>query len=67
MDRHEPTATQNEYQERSNPTALSTEVDWRAGVNRMRRTGGIAEDANALGKAQGHADVGTMIWMVGAE
>jgi hypothetical protein len=33
----------------------------------MRRPGGIAEEANALGKAQGYADVGTVIWMVGAE
>jgi hypothetical protein len=26
--------------------------------------GGIAQEANAPGKARGHADVGTVVWMV---
>jgi RNA-directed DNA polymerase len=30
----------------------------------MLHGGGIAQEANALGKAQGYADVGTVVWMV---
>jgi hypothetical protein len=30
----------------------------------MRGVGGIAEEASALGKAGGDADVGTVVWMV---
>ncbi len=31
----------------------------------MRARGGMAEEANALGKAEGYADVGPVIGMVG--
>jgi hypothetical protein len=31
----------------------------------MPHGGGIAQEANAPGKAQGYADVGTVVWMVG--
>src|SRR5215210_2150703 len=36
----------------------------RAGVNRMRVPGGMAEEANAHGKAVGYADVGPVSWKV---
>jgi hypothetical protein len=32
-----------------------------AGVNRMRHSGGIPQEANAAGKARGYADVGTVV------
>ena len=31
----------------------------------MPRGGGIAQEANAPGKARGYADVGTVVWTVG--
>src|SRR3954451_6284605 len=31
----------------------------------MPRWGGIAQEANASGKARGYADVGTVVWKVG--
>src|SRR5215212_858229 len=52
---------EDEVEERSNPLHA---LPRGAGVNRMLQRGGIAQEANALGKAQGYADVGTVVWMV---
>src|SRR5262249_48067850 len=35
-----------------------------AGANRRPHGGGIAQEANAPGKARGYADVGTVVWRV---
>ena len=54
--------TQNEVEERSNPVRAlpSTGV----GANHRPHEGRIAQEAKALEKVQGYADVGTVVWMV---
>lgn len=62
-----PTVTQNGCQERRNRRAGSPGIGWSTreqAVSRKRRVGGIAREANALGKARGYADAGTMVWKV---
>lgn len=56
-----PTATSNGHQERGNRSAaLERPPGHRAGANRMQPSGRIASEANALGKAEGYADGGTV-------
>jgi hypothetical protein len=43
------------------------EASARVGVSHMPQRGRIAQEANALGKAQGYADVGTGIGRVGVQ
>lgn len=35
-----------------------------AGVNRRRHAGGMAQEANAFGNAEGYADVSPGVWTV---
>ena len=54
--------TSNGDEERSNPVSFSeTRVCPGVGVNRIRRSGGIPQEANAAGKAGRYADVGTVL------
>ena len=54
----------NEGQERGNPVeALRASVLSRQSAACLD-AGGIASEANALGKAEGYADGGTTLWMV---
>jgi hypothetical protein len=45
---------------------LSVVVDPRSRCQPHAATGRMAEEANALGKAEGYADVGPMVWKVGS-
>jgi bifunctional N-acetylglucosamine-1-phosphate-uridyltransferase/glucosamine-1-phosphate-acetyltransferase GlmU-like protein len=49
---------------RNEVTLLSFSPRWRVGVNRIQESGGIVQEANALGKAKRYADVNTVVWMV---
>ena len=60
-----PTATTNGQQERGNRSWLSVVVDTRSRCQPDATVGGMADEAKALGKAEGYADVGTLIRMVG--
>jgi len=54
--KHRPNVAQNGYAEQSNPfDALQNNG---AGNQPQAKTGEIAQEANAFGKAKGHADVG---------